>query len=154
MELSVYTADAYTQVLCQLIEQEEPDIILMGHTAVCRDTAPRVAARLGLGLISDSVSVGMEGETIVFTRPIYSGKAFQKKSFRQGRVFATLRPNNFAILEKPVQVEVARLEPIIKDLRAVVKETVRKGSWRRRFERGENHRLWRTCWEVRLAVEL
>ena len=40
-------------------------------------------------------------EQIVFTRPIYAGKAFQKKVFNEGKVFATLRPNNFEVQKKP-----------------------------------------------------
>ena len=72
----------------------------MGHTAIGKDVAPRVAARLGLGLVSDCTGVELENSHIIFTRPIYAGKAFQKKVFNEGKVFATLRPNNFDIQEE------------------------------------------------------
>lgn len=124
--LSVYTTDAYTQALCQLIDEVQADVILMGHTAIGKDLAPRVAARLGIGLISDCTGVKLENGSIVFTRPIYSGKAFQKKGFQRGRVFATLRPNNFEVKKEPVQTEVVPFQPEIKDLRTIVKEIVRK----------------------------
>ena len=68
----------------------------------------------------------MEDGVAVFTRPIYSGKAFQKKVFDQGKVFATLRPNNFEIKEKPVQTETISFQPVINDLRTVIKNIVRK----------------------------
>ncbi|WP_035299290.1 electron transfer flavoprotein subunit alpha/FixB family protein [Brevibacillus thermoruber] len=125
-ELSVYTADAYTQALCQLLEHVQADMILMGHTAIGRDVAPRIAGRMGMGLISDCVNAAVEGGDVVFTRPIYSGKAFQKKTFKHGRIFATLRPNNFPVTEKPVDAQTVRFEAVIKDLRTVVRETVRK----------------------------
>ena len=64
----------------------------MGHTAIGKDVAPRVAARFGAGLASDCIGADLENGDIVFTRPIYAGKAFQKKVFNQGKVFATLRP--------------------------------------------------------------
>lgn len=124
--LSVYTTDAYTQALCQLIDEVQADVILMGHTAIGKDLAPRVAARLGIGLISDCTGVKLENGSIVFTRPIYSGKAFQKKGFQRGRVFATLRPNNFEVKKEPVRTEAVPFQPEIKDLRTIVKEIVRK----------------------------
>ncbi|MCK7489648.1 MAG: hypothetical protein MZU79_04960 [Anaerotruncus sp.] len=40
-----------------------------------RDLAPRVAARLGVGLASDCVKVAVKDGGLVFTRPIYAGKA-------------------------------------------------------------------------------
>lgn len=124
--LSIYTTDAYAQALCQLIEEVQADVILMGHTAIGKDVAPRVAARLRAGLVSDCTGAALENGAIVFTRPIYSGKAFQKKVMNQGKVFATLRPNNFEIQEKPVQAEIVPFQPIIKDVRTIVKEIVQK----------------------------
>ncbi len=124
--LVAYTTDAYTQALCQVIEEVQAEVILLGHTAIGKDVAPRVAARLGAGLASDCTGADLENGDIVFTRPIYAGKAFQKKVFNQGKVFATLRPNNFEIQENPVVAEVVQFQPVIKDLRTIVKEIVRK----------------------------
>jgi len=124
--LSPYTADAYVQALSQLIDEVQADVILLGHTAIGKDTAPRVAARLGIGLISDCTGADSEDGTIVFTRPIYAGKAFQKKVFTKGKIFATLRPNNFEIQENPVQPETVPFCPEIKDVRTIVKDIVRK----------------------------
>jgi electron transfer flavoprotein alpha subunit len=124
--LTTYTTDAYTQALCQLIEEIQAEVILLGHTSIGKDLAPRVAAKLGAGLVSDCTGVELEDDEIVFIRPIYAGKAFQKKVFTQGKVFATLRPNNFEIKENPVQAGVVPYQPVIKDLRTIVKEIVRK----------------------------
>lgn len=124
--LATFTSDAYTQALCQLIEATEADVMLMGHTAVGKDVAPRVAARLGLGLVSDCTKVEVENGEIIFTRPIYAGKAFQTKVFQQGKIFATLRPNNFEVEKKATEAEVVSFQPVIKDIRTVVKEIVRK----------------------------
>lgn len=48
--LADYSADAYAAVLEQLVREHRPDILLLGHTAVGRDLAPVVAARLETGL--------------------------------------------------------------------------------------------------------
>ncbi|MEW9673754.1 electron transfer flavoprotein subunit alpha/FixB family protein [Ammoniphilus sp. 3BR4] len=124
--LSVYTTDAYTQALVQLIQEVEPNVVLMGHTGVGKDLAPRVAARLGSGLITDCTGVEVVEGNITFTRPIYAGKAFQKKRFKEGIIFATLRSNNFEVKESPAATQVVPFQPTIQDLRTVVKDVVRK----------------------------
>ena len=124
--LSVYTTDAYTQALVQLIQEVGAEVVLMGHTGVGKDLAPRVSARLGAGLVTDCTGVESVDENVIFTRPIYAGKAFQKKSFKKGILFATLRANNFAVKESPVRTEIVSFQPMIKDLRTIVKEVARK----------------------------
>lgn len=125
-----YHSDAYAQALTQLTEKSGPDVIVMGHTAMGKDLAPRVAARLKLGLISDCVGVTTEGGAPEFIRPIYAGKAFEKRSMPEGRGMVTVRPNNFEI-EAPDAGRVAHIEEFqaeVKDLRTVVKDIVRKSS--------------------------
>lgn len=125
--LATYTPDAYTQAIVQLIELVSPDAVVLGHTSIGRDVAPRVAARLGYGLVSDVT--GVEAGP-VFTRPIYAGKAFQKRKFVDGKTFVTIRPNNIQP-EAADAAKTATVVPIeleIKDLRTIVKEVVRKTS--------------------------
>lgn len=123
--LNSYTPDAYTQAVVQVINQAGPDAIVAGHTAIGRDLAPRVAARLGYGLVSDAT--GVEAGP-VFIRPIYAGKAFQKRKFVDGKVFATIRPNNIPVNEPQTgkTAEVVAIDAEIKDLRTIIKEVVRK----------------------------
>lgn len=124
--LNMYTTDAYVQALTQLVDEVQADIVLLGHTAIGKDVSPRVAAKFAAGLVSDCTGAELVNGEIVFTRPIYAGKAFQKKVFNQGKLFATLRANNFELKKKPVASEVVPYQPMIKDLRTVVKEIVQK----------------------------
>ncbi len=125
-----YTSDGYGQALMAVIEKEKPEGIIAGHTALGKDLTPKIAARLSAGLISDATGVEEAGGNIVFTRPIYSGKAFEKKIVTGGFIFATIRPNNIAPLEKDETRtgEVDSLSVDIKDLRTIVKEVIRKAS--------------------------
>lgn len=127
-ELQVYSTDGFSQALTKMIETVTPDAILIGHTAIGRDLAPRVAARLGLGLISDCTDVEVNGEEIVFIRPIYAGKVFQKKKVKSGIIFASIRPNNIAIEEPDVQrtANIIETQVPITNIRTVIKEIVRK----------------------------
>lgn len=126
--LNQYTTDAYRQALLQVIEQTAPNAIILGHTSIGKDLSPRIAAKLGLGLVSDVTAVGMDGDTPVFTRPIYAGKAFEKRKISGGTIFATIRPNNIPALEQDASrsAEVKEIQADIKDLRTIVKEVVRK----------------------------
>lgn len=100
--LSQHIVEVHKQAWCLAIERINPDIILAPHTAIGKDVSPRVAVQLGLGLLSDCTAVEEIDGRIVFTRPIYAGKAFEKRAFKQGeRIFVTLRPNN--ITQKAVE---------------------------------------------------
>lgn len=129
-KLSQYTPDGYSQALMAVIEQESPEGIIFGHTSLGKDLAPKIASKLGSGLISDAVAVEEAGSNLVFTRPIYSGKAFEKKIVTDGLVFATIRPNNIAPLEKDAgkSGEVSTVSAEIKDLRTIIKDVVRKAT--------------------------
>lgn len=129
-KLKQYTSDGYAQAILAVIDQEDPDGLIIGHTALGKDLSPKIAAKLSSGLISDATALEAAGGNIVFTRPIYSGKAFEKKIVTDGFIFATIRPNNIAPLEKDENRsgEVASLSVDIKDLRTIIKEVVRKAS--------------------------
>jgi len=128
--LKQYTSDGFSQALLAVIDEEKPEGIVMGHTALGKDLSPKIASRLQSGLISDVTDIECAGGNIVFTRPIYSGKAFEKKIITDGLVFATVRPNNISILEKDESRsgDVSSITAEIKDLRAIVKEVVRKAA--------------------------
>ncbi len=128
--LKNYTSEGYGQVVLEVIDEETPDAILMGHTAIGKDLTPKIASRLELGLISDATEIETDGEDVIFTRPIYSGKAFEKKVIKEGITFATIRPNNIATLEKDESRsgEIQAKDVDVKDLRTVIKEVIRKQS--------------------------
>ncbi|MFL6555343.1 MAG: electron transfer flavoprotein subunit alpha/FixB family protein [Bacillus sp. (in: firmicutes)] len=129
-KLNLYTSDGYAQALLAVLDQEKPEGLVLGHTSLGKDLSPRIAGKLASGLISDATAVEVAGGNVVFTRPIYSGKAFEKKIVTDGLIFATARPNNIAPLEKDESRsgEVSTLSVVIKDLRAIIKEVVRKAS--------------------------
>lgn len=126
--LKYYTPDGYKQVLKQVIDSENPDAVVMGHTSVGKDLAAGLAARLNSALLSDVTGIEVEGGEPKFVRPIYSGKAFEKKRVKNGLIFVTVRPNNIDALEKDESrdVNVSRVDVEIKDLRTIVKEIVKK----------------------------
>ncbi|GLB58430.1 electron transfer flavoprotein subunit alpha/FixB family protein [Cytobacillus sp. NCCP-133] len=129
-KLKQYTSDGFSQALMAVINSESPEGLIFGHTALGKDLAPKIAAKMESGLISDVTSLEEAGGNLVFTRPIYSGKAFEKKIVTDGILFATIRPNNIAPLEKDESRsgDVTSVSAEIKELRTIIKEVVRKAS--------------------------
>jgi len=73
--LAVYQPEFYADALSSLVERERPKLILCGDTLLGRDIAPRLAAKLGTGLITDCVDIKLdESGVFYFTKPIHSGK--------------------------------------------------------------------------------
>jgi electron transfer flavoprotein alpha subunit len=128
--LDQYATEAFAAAFTEVINQANPDAILLGHTALGKDLAPRVAQRLGLGLISDCTAVEVVDGTPVFTRPIYAGKAFVKKKVVSGTIFATIRPNNIAPTESDASRSAEKVEVAVNisadAVRTKVKEVVKK----------------------------
>lgn len=97
--LADYSAQGYALALAALAAEIRPEALFFPATAMGRDLAPRVAARLGVGLASDCVKVAVKDGDLVFTRPIYAGKAVLSFTLRTRPRLATLRPNIFPLGE-------------------------------------------------------
>jgi electron transfer flavoprotein alpha subunit len=69
--LTVYTADGFTQAMCDLVKQVSPSHVIFAHTYQTRDYAPRVAARLDRAIATDVIAV-KEGP--VYVRQMFQGK--------------------------------------------------------------------------------
>src|SRR5699024_12757081 len=53
--LENYTSEGYGQALLEIIEDESHYGIVMGHTAIGKDIAHKIASRIESGLISDTI---------------------------------------------------------------------------------------------------
>lgn len=128
--LKQYTSDGYSQAFMAVYEQEKPDAIVLGHTAMGKDLSPKLASKLSSGLISDVTKIEGEGDAAEFIRPIYSGKAFEKVQSKGGLLFITIRPNNIEPLAKDESRtgDVSSLTVDITNLRSVIANVVRKST--------------------------
>jgi len=135
-----YEAETYFAALHAFTEQQSPDVVLLGHTAMGRDLAPMLAAQLHTGQISDVVSIRADDSDTTFLRPVYAGKALETRRFaNQARPWIiTVRPNNFTPVtqqagllpthESIQQPQVDSLLAPAPSLRTVVHEVVTKMS--------------------------
>jgi electron transfer flavoprotein alpha subunit len=73
-KLAEYTPDAYAAALEQVVRSVDPAYVIMSHTYLARDFAPKVAARFGKGLIGDCIRMNVDAGKATFTRRIFLGK--------------------------------------------------------------------------------
>ena len=73
-KLSEYTPDAYTDAMERVVRQLQPQYVIMPHTYLVRDFAPKLSARFRKGLISDCIRAKVANGEITFTRRIFLGK--------------------------------------------------------------------------------
>jgi electron transfer flavoprotein alpha subunit len=126
--LALYSAEGYAEVVAKAVEQVQPSAIFFAGTAMGRDLAPRLAARLGVGALADVVALTMDGGAFTARRPVYSGKAFATATTAgKSPQVISLRPNVFAAEELGGAGTVVALDGLALSIRAVVKELVAAG---------------------------
>jgi electron transfer flavoprotein alpha subunit len=97
-----YSAELYVEALYKLIRDETPDIFLCGATLISRDLAPRLAARLGTGLVSECIGLAIEQDgRLSATRLTYGGMISSTILYAaSGTRMATVRPGIMTIARK------------------------------------------------------
>ena len=70
--LSHYSPSAVAQALSLLIDEVKPEIVFFSATAMGRDLAPRLAAKLGVSLASDCTRIEIMDGKLEVVRPIYA----------------------------------------------------------------------------------
>jgi len=91
-----YDGAGYAAAVARAVETVKPAAVLFAGSSMGRDLAPRVAAKLGLGLASDCTALTVESGVLVAARPVFAGKALQKVRFPRMPALASLRPKVFA----------------------------------------------------------
>lgn len=99
--LKEYTTEPYTQAMDAVIAEFKPEIVLYGATAIGRDLAPRVSARVKSGLTADCTKLEIDPEAdsesglhnLRMTRPAFGGNIMATILIKKNRPqMATVRP--------------------------------------------------------------
>lgn len=101
-KLEVYMNEPYAHTVADIIKEYMPDIFLFGATAIGRDLAPRVSARVHTGLTADCTVLEITDEKEFYmTRPAFGGNIMATISCPDHRPqMATVRPGVMAMLER------------------------------------------------------
>ncbi len=91
--LEHYTTEGYTAVVTKAITTYHPAVVLLGSTANGRDLAPRVAARLKLGLTGDCIELAIDDQQrLVQYKPAFGNQIISSILSTTLPAMSTLRP--------------------------------------------------------------
>lgn len=114
--LKNFTTDGYTKVICELINEKKPEILMVGASFIGRDLGPRIAARLATGLTADCTALDIDPETrnLLMTRPAFGGNLMATIECAAHRPqMSTVRPGVFEKLPKDLsRVDASKIEKI------------------------------------------
>jgi len=91
-----YDGAGYAAAVAAAVKVASPKLVLFGASSIGKDLAPRVAAKLGVGLAADCTTLEAGGGKLVARRPVMAGKAFERVAFPMAPAMVTLRPKVFA----------------------------------------------------------
>jgi len=101
--LKDYRTEPYAEAITNLVRKYQPEIMLMGATAMGRDVFPVVATKMQTGLTADCTVLGIDPETklLLQTRPAFGGNIMATILCRKHRPqMATVRPRVMAMPER------------------------------------------------------
>ncbi len=96
--LAQFALEPYLKVLSDLFEAEQPEVVIFGATGQGQELAPRLAQRMGGGLIEHVTAAGLDESTrtVQGTFPIYGGEYFEIAACPEARPqFLTIEPGAF-----------------------------------------------------------
>ena len=127
-DAGAYNTEQHTAALEAAVKEAQPAIVLFAGTSNGRDLAPRIAARLNVGVASDVDRLEWKDGKLRARRPVYSGKAFATVDVSGTPAIATTRPNAFPAEEagsgaaEVVEVAFTKVEPKAKVIDTKVPE--------------------------------
>ena len=122
--LAQFALEPYLKVLSDLFEAEQPEVVIFGATARGQELAPRLAQRMGGGLIEHVTAVSLDEatRTVQGAIPIYGGEYFEIVACPEARPqFLTVEPGAFPApfvdsyrKGEPTAIEVELVEPAVR----------------------------------------
>ncbi len=89
-KLNHYQTAGYAKVICGLISEHKPQIVMYGATSIGRDLAPSVASAMKCGLTADCTDLQIGDHTEPVTKAEHKNLLFQIRPAFGGNIIATI----------------------------------------------------------------
>jgi electron transfer flavoprotein alpha subunit len=114
--LKHFLSETFAKVTTDVAQASGAALIASVASVIGKDFLPRVAARLGAGMVSDVVGISKQGDEVRFLRPIYAGNANATAVVDTPVKVAAVRPTAFAAAAQggaasPVQKVAVDIDP-------------------------------------------
>lgn len=119
-QLAFYRIDLFTDLISGLIQEDRPEIFLLGASDFGRELAARVAKRLLVGLSADCVSLDWDEpkERLIASSPAFGGNFLARIAWSTARPYmATISSGTFPELpyDKTASGEIVRIDKILNE---------------------------------------
>lgn len=95
--LQHYSADAYLASLMPLINEWQPELVLLAHSYQARDYAPALAYEFGKSLVGDAVRVENGSDAWLVERQMFQGRALAEYRVKaDGTAFVSVQPGAYS----------------------------------------------------------
>ena len=128
-----YNPELFSAAVAEAIQKAGATLVLASAGSSARDLFPRVASKLGAGLVSDGTELSLDGDNVKVKKPLYAGKCFATATFENASVkIVLMRANQLPVAaidtsKTAALSEVAFAKPNLKTLiKSIVKGTTEK----------------------------
>jgi electron transfer flavoprotein alpha subunit len=121
-----YNPEAASQIAADRLKTGGYRAAIFATSAQGRDLAPRVAGKLGAGIVTDVIDVNLDGDKLTVKHPMNIGKLIATVSIEGSPAIVSLRPNTYSPAENAKAGRVENVQPSgdPASSRVVVKELV------------------------------
>lgn len=100
-QLQQYAPELAAQIVTDVAKSGDYFAVVFPATALGKDLAPRVAAKLDVPLATDVTAMTVDSGELLVTRPVYSGRAMATVVLQATPRLVSIRPNLFRPQERP-----------------------------------------------------
>ncbi|MBO9540284.1 electron transfer flavoprotein subunit alpha/FixB family protein [bacterium] len=127
--LERYQTLTYVKAVADAAKQSGAQLVLVSGSELGKDLAPRLAARLGAGAVTDAKAVSVDGGKVTVKSLAYAGKVMNQVAFKSDVAVVTAQPGTFELADKAAgSANVVKLETPSADLRVVLREILKETS--------------------------
>lgn len=107
-----YNPEAVAAIVAERVRTGGYGVVIFPTSALGSDLAPRVAAKLGVGLVTDVTEIELDGGAVVVKHPVNIGKVLATVKIASKPALVAIRANMFTPMEKPHAGTVEHAEPV------------------------------------------
>ena len=107
-----YNPEAIAAIVADRVRAGGYRLVIFPTSALGSDLAPRVAAKLGVGLVTDVTEIKLHGDAVIVKHPVNIGKVLATIKIASNPALVAIRANMFTPVEEPHAGTVVRAEPI------------------------------------------
>ncbi|MEO6434388.1 MAG: electron transfer flavoprotein subunit alpha/FixB family protein, partial [Tepidisphaeraceae bacterium] len=110
--LKDYNAEAIAALAADRIKSGGYRVAVFSTSAQGRDLMPRVAAKVGVGIVTDVTDARIEGDAVIVQHPVNIGKVIATASIASTPAVIGLRPGNTTLVGNAKAARVEQVQPL------------------------------------------